>query len=342
VRLRALLLILSAAAAQADYAATVESERVRLDNGDSLRVTIAPPHGGELAGMEFFFDGAWRELVYRANDYSAADGWRGKAPVLWPAVGLTRDAADGERTYRLDGRKYPMPAHGFARDRAWRVVRHGAAADHAYATLAISDDAASRAMYPFEFELLAEYRVLSDRLTIDYVVRAGAGNATPMPFCIGNHVTFRAPLLPGAEAAEIRFGSDLPDYLPRSADRTFSGRVEPSPYRGEHPLSDLPHRSAVGLGGGSGPAELTLVDPSGLRVTLRHETSRQPAPPAIRFNLWADTEAGFFSPEPWLGTQNCLNTGAGAVRLEPGADWRWRIEIIPSGKPGPQRNEDVP
>ena len=46
-----------------------------------------------------------------------------------------------------------------------------------------------------------------------------------------------------------------------------------------------------------------------------------------------DTEEGFFSPEPWIGTQNALNSGAGLLRLEPGVEWRWRIEIEPS-RPG--------
>ena len=68
---------------------------------------------------------------------------------------------------------------------------------------------------------------------------------------------------------------------------------------------------------------------SGLVLWLRHAASAEPEPPAIRFNLWADAGEGFFSPEPWIGTQNCLNTGAGAVRLEPGDEWRWRIEIMP-------------
>jgi len=39
---------------------------------------------------------------------------------------------------------------------------------------------------------------------------------------------------------------------------------------------------------------------------------------------------GFFSPEPWIGTQNSLNSGAGLVWLEPGVDWHWTIEITPT------------
>ncbi len=332
--------VLCAGSAQAEFAAEIPDDGfVRLDNGTSLSVTIAPQHGGELAGLRVFFDGGWHEVVYRAEDYSPTEGWRGKAPLLWPAVGMTLDPGGEGRGYRLDGRHYPMPAHGFARDRAWALDEYGTGADHARAVLSLASDDASGAMYPFDFELLAEYRVHVDRLAIEYTVRAGAANGAAMPFCIGNHVTFRAPLIGEGEAGAVRFANDFPDWLQREDDRTFAGRLESSPFRGEHPVSVLPRRSAVGLGGPPGPAALAVIDPSGLVLWLRHAASAEPEPPAIRFNLWADVEEGFFSPEPWIGTQNCLNTGAGAIRLEPGAEWRWRIEIIPSGMPGPHANE---
>jgi galactose mutarotase-like enzyme len=340
----ALATLLFAAGLQAEFTAVAEQDRVLLDNGTDLRVSIAPEHGGELSGIEIFFDGAWREVVYRADDYSPFDGWRGKAPFLWPAVGRSLGPDDADRSYRIGERAYPMPPHGFARDRAWRVVRHGAGKTDARAVLALMSDSETRAMYPFDFELRVEYRLEADRLAIEYTVHADAANHGPMPFCIGNHITFRAPLVDGGNPGDLRFVTDLPDLLLREDDRTFRGRVGPSPWRGEQAVAALPRRQAVSLGGPAGPAELTLTDPSGLRLTLRHAASAEPASPAIRFNLWSDTEEGFFSPEPWLGTQNCLNTGYGAVRLEPGALWSWRIELIPSAAvaPGPHPNEVIP
>lgn len=317
---------------------------VTLDNGRGLRATISPAHGGELTGLEIEIDGAWRELVYRARDYSATDGWRGKAPLLWPAVGMSLEPVGQRRGYRVDGRFYPMPGHGFARDRAWRLIEERRDEAGPFATLALSSDPDTRRHYPFDFELNVEYRLDESRLLILYSVRAGRGNDGPMPFSIGNHVTFRAPLLGVGEAGALRFRTDLPLELMRGEDRTFSGRTIPSLYRGEHPLSALPRRRAVSLGGAEGRAELTLFDPSGLVLTLRHSASAEPSPPAIRFNLWADTEEGFFSPEPWIGTQNALNSGAGLVQLEPGEEWRWHIEIEPSqaGLPAAATQEQSP
>jgi galactose mutarotase-like enzyme len=315
-----------------------------LDDGQNLRAAISPAHGGELAGLEIRDGAEWHELIYRARDYSETKEWRGKAPFLWPAVGPTLEPADGSRGYRLNGRYYPMPGHGFVRDRAWRLVELGRDASGPFARLGLSSDAATQQFYPFDFELSVEYRLVDATLLIRYTVNADPVNAGPMPFSIGNHVTFKAPLLGKGKAESLRFRTDLPDQLIRTENRTFSGRVVPSPYLGEVPLSSLPQRQAVSLGGRAGPTELRLIDPSGLVLTLRHQASAEPAEPAIRFNLWTDTEEGFFSPEPWLGTQNALNNGAGLVHLAPGESWRWTIEITPSWEDpsGPQGLENTP
>lgn len=43
--------------------------------------------------------------------------WRGRAPILFPVIGLL---VGGE--YRLDGKSYTMPKHGFARHGRFTVV----------------------------------------------------------------------------------------------------------------------------------------------------------------------------------------------------------------------------
>jgi galactose mutarotase-like enzyme len=151
-----------------------------------------------------------------------------------------------------------------------------------------------------------------------------------MPFSIGNHITFKAPLINGPGEQELMFFSSQPDQLIRADDGTFSGEVTESAFSGWRPVASLPQRKAVSVGGGDLPAELIVADPSGLQIRLRHRASSEPTEPFIQFNLWADQDEGFFSPEPWLGTQNSLNSGVGLVWLEPGANWQWNIEITPT------------
>ena len=91
------------------------------DEKAGIEAAVAPSEGGELSGLKVRFQGRWIELLYRARDYSPTAGWRGKAPLLWPATG--RNFAPGTPpdggdevvgSYDLDGQRLRMPIHGFA------------------------------------------------------------------------------------------------------------------------------------------------------------------------------------------------------------------------------------
>jgi galactose mutarotase-like enzyme len=320
----------SSLAAQ-EYSVTQKDGFVVLENGTDIRVVIAPDEGGELTGFSVFFDGAWRELLYRALDYSGQPGWRGKAPLLWPATGISLSGDGQKERYDLDGVSYEMPFHGFAKSLPWQLWTKHWSAETASVTLHLGDSIETRRYYPFGFDLKVEYRLHSDRLSLLYDVTADAGNDRAMPFSIGNHITFKAPLIEGSEAAQTEFENDFPRHLITGTDKAFAGVIEPSAFRGRHSLSDLPMRKSVSLAGGKEVAELTIYDPSGLQLQLLHHSSSEAVQPSIKFNLWADTVTGFFSPEPWVGTQNSLNTGMGIVSLQPGQSWQWKIDIIPRG-----------
>jgi galactose mutarotase-like enzyme len=324
----AFLLVFFTASLHADLPAT-DVQFIILENA-GMRATIAPEQGGELSGFAVRYDGNWHELLYRAKDYSGLSGWRGKAPLLWPATGVSLVPGEGPGHWLLDGKTYQMPPHGFARDLVWQVTEQRKEAGSTSVTLEMMESGPVTDRYPFEFQLLVTYRLEAEKLKIIYRVEAATENTRAMPFSIGNHITFKVPLVTGSEPARVLFHTELPKQLLRGEDRAFSGEVIPSSYRGWQDVRDLPHRNAVSLGGEAGQADLTVHDPSGLDLHLRHQASGEPSEPSIRFNLWADMKKGFFSPEPWIGTQNSLNSGAGLVWLEPGVDWHWTIEITPA------------
>ncbi|MGD9021223.1 MAG: hypothetical protein PVF46_05455, partial [Lysobacterales bacterium] len=317
-------------AAAASLWAAEDVDFITLDNGGDLRAVVAPAQGGELAGLAVRSGDTWHELLYRAMDYGDRPGWRGKAPLLWPATGISIHPDAGSNHYSLNGVPYPMPFHGFARGQSWRVLERPRPDKPASVVLAINESPQTRAYYPFGFELRVEYRLDDEKLSMFYTIEADVGNSGSMPFSIGNHITFKAPLIPGGDADAVRFYNDLPDMLLRKPDKTFSGEIVPSTFRGWRSLAELPVQQAVSLGGSTGLAELLVSDPSGLQLRLAHRASWEPSPPAIRFNLWANSGAGFFSPEPWLGVQNSLNSGAGLVKLMPGETWSWNVDIMPS------------
>lgn len=326
-------------AASAAFSVEERDGLVHLDNGSGIRAVVAPEHGGELSGFSVKINGEWQELIYRALDYSGKPGWRGKAPLLWPATGVSYTEAQGKHHWLLDGTTLPMLFHGFARDQSWRVERTATDDGSASVMLEIAGEGSERPGYPFGFSLQVKYILDSEKLSLSYRVSAAGDNARPMPFSIGNHITFKAPLIPGSKTGSLQFHNDFPLQLLRDGNGAFSGEVRPSTLGGWHAVSELPRRDAVSLGGRSGAAELLLRDPSGLHLRLVHRASSEPSEPAVRFNLWADADAGFFSPEPWLGTQNALNSGTGLILLNPGERWDWQIDIIPFRPDGPFENQ---
>jgi galactose mutarotase-like enzyme len=302
--------------------------------GGQLRAYIAPAHGADLAGLEVRHDGGWVELLYRGMEYRPTDGWTGKAPILWPAVGrnFPYPVGSGHQGdglgWILHGRVYPIPIHGFARDQAWRIVRRGVCDGSAYVTLALADDSRTRGMYPFGFALTTEYRIWRDALYIRQTVRASRSNEEPMPFSIGNHITFRIPLLPGGDSRSVTISTPATRRVITDESGRPTGQIVRVSDATPRPLSSLKPLTAVSLSGyPAGQEWVRLQDRSGFALIVAHSEERRPQGTPVLFNLWGDAPHGYFAPEPWVGKQNSLATGDGVMTLAPGATYRWTIEV---------------
>lgn len=105
--------------------------------------------------------------------------WDYRAPLLFPVVG--RSIAE---TIAIDGRAFPMPLHGFARDLPFSVV----AADATRVSLTQVADARTRRHFPFDYRLDVDAFV--DGPTLGMVVTVRNGSTEPMPFCLGYHPGF--------------------------------------------------------------------------------------------------------------------------------------------------------
>jgi galactose mutarotase-like enzyme len=301
-----------------------------------LRASIAPAHGGDLAGLEVRrHDGRWSELLYRGMDYQPIAGWTGKAPILWPAVGRNFPYPPGERAppgaglgWVLHGRVYAIPIHGFARDQVWQVVRRGTCAGSAYLVLELSDDERTRRMYPFGFTLTTEYRIWRSALYIRQAVHADRANAEAMPFSIGNHITFRIPLLPGDDPLHTTISTPATEQVVTDASGIPTGRIVPVSYAEPRPLSSFEPLTAISLSGYATGAEwVRLEDRSGFGIIVSHSEDLQPGGTPVLFNLWGDVAQGYFAPEPWVGKQDSLATRDGTIALQPGGTFHWMIEV---------------
>ena len=134
--------------------------------------------------------------------------WSDISPILYPVVGWTRDGEE-----RVDGVRYPLGLHGFARFETFAVETSGPD----FARLTLSDNSSTRAIYPFAFALAIEYRLSADALAIAIEV-ANPGERRA-PYACGLHPGFRWPLgSAGREGALVQFEKaerpEVPELAP--------------------------------------------------------------------------------------------------------------------------------
>lgn len=109
--------------------------------------------------------------------------WSGRSPVLFPIVG---SLYQGE--ILIDGKKYVMGNHGFARHTEFEVDQISDV--KAVFSLKATDE--TLAMYPFLFELTLTYTLAQDTMTIDYSVNNL--DEKPLYFQLGTHPAFICPI----------------------------------------------------------------------------------------------------------------------------------------------------
>lgn len=167
----------------------------------TARVEIAL-HGAELTSFTHVATG--REYLWQADPAQ----WARHAPLLFPIVGKLPD-----NTYLHGGQQYKLPQHGFARDQEFTIIQED---DHSL-TLQLMASAASKEIYPFEFELRVRYELRGNVLTVGWHVRNPAAASQDLLFSIGAHPAFNCPLQPeaGEQFSDYAFHFDHPVTLAR-------------------------------------------------------------------------------------------------------------------------------
>jgi gluconolactonase len=303
------------------------------DNNAGIEAAVSPQAGGELSSFRVRRNNEWIELLYHGRDYSANQGFPGKGPVLWPAVGVQYPVGSipkqscGMGSYVLDGQTYPMPCHGFAKSLPWQEVNRSATNGGARVTLELRDSNQTRPDYPFAFKLDAIYELAGGHLTIDYVTNSDAANSKPMIFSIGNHIAFKIPFLSGTNAADMTIRTPNTTQLLRDEHGLLNGRRQENSFDQPRRLGDFDASVALPLAGYASTPYALLSDPQGLAVRVAQQSSELLAEPLDRFNLYGGPKVGYFCPEPWFGLNNSLNTKKAAVTLKPGSNFKWRVEL---------------
>lgn len=109
--------------------------------------------------------------------------WSGRAPVLFPIVGSL-----SEGRCLVEGQVCSMPRHGFARGKRFFCMEQ---APHRL-VYALTDDAQTRAQYPYAFELRIAYTLSGQKLCVTHTVLNREDR--PIYFSIGAHPAFRCEM----------------------------------------------------------------------------------------------------------------------------------------------------
>jgi galactose mutarotase-like enzyme len=238
------------------------------------------PLGAQLSTLR---DSSGLDLLWDGNPAF----WNGRAPLLFPIVGTL-----AQGTYRLAGKSYALPRHGFARNKPFGVLT----ASSTKAVLLLEADDTTRAVYPFDFQLQMGFEVRGSTLVV--TARVMNDGAVAMPASFGYHPAFRWPLPFGAPRAQhaIEFALEESEPIRRlDAAGLLTPVCHPSPVRHRRLLLEdalfkddvmifAPvHSQALRYGAGIGP----------------HIELRFPDTPLL--GLWSKPAAPFICIEPWHG-----------------------------------------
>ncbi len=266
------------------------------DAASHHRVEIVPERGGMVTQWQA---GEQQRLYLDQERFSHPNlTVRGGIPILFPICGnLPGDC------YRHHDQPYTLQQHGFARNLPWRVVAPTTEAGAAL-TVALTSDATTLALYPFEFQMQLTYELRGNTLTIHSQIT----NHSPatMPFSLGFHPYFAVPA-----TAKDQLQIDLPGAtLWNHQTRTSS------PFLGfdfSQPEIDLAFRPLTG--------QMATVTQGQSRLQLSYDS------PFTTLVFWTVAGKDFYCLEPWTAPRYALISGDDLTRLAPGETFRTWIRF---------------
>jgi galactose mutarotase-like enzyme len=237
--------------------------------------------------------------------------WDFRAPLLFPVIGRSP-----ENTIRVNGNPYPMPPHGFARDRNFTVDR--SAPDGA--RFSLSADDISRRHYPFAFRLVVEVTVDAKTLTIATTVE-NVGDE-PMPFQLGYHPGFVWPL-PGAARDRHVCRFEKPETASTRRNDLPSGMLRPERF-----ASQVDGRTLTPTDRLFETGAVQFETLASRRVWYGPQGGRGldiAFPDSPHLGVWTKPGAPFLCIEPWQGLAEVQGADGELVR-RPGT------QILPPGE----------
>ena len=244
--------------------------------------------------------------------------WSGRAPILFPVAGAFKD-----NTYILDGRRYELPKHGFARNREFVAEQR----DTASATFLLAREAGQEPGFPFAFTLRVRYVLDGPAIVVQYITE----NTGREVFWhgIGAHEAYACPEGVGEYRVVFEKEEPLRRYL-------FDGGLlahDSFPLAQEGnvlPLSDALFRDTI-VFSGLASRSVSLESP------LHRRAIRVDFQDFDALLLWTIPGAPYLCIEPWTNLPDYVDTDhnitkkPGMFEIKPGESKMWTHTIMVGG-----------
>ena len=278
-----------------------------------LRV-IAREHGAELTSIIDKKNNI--EHLWQADP----SFWNWHAPVLFPVIGRSLDDE-----IDIDGQKFRMEKHGFARNANFRLLD----LTETSVVFSLKNNEQWQKIYPYKFEFLIRYKLLENTLQVSYEVINK--DSKDIYFQLGGHPAFNVPFTEGGHYEDYYLEFEQVEKVARhyiNKDGFFDGRKEIA-LANTNTLNLKPNLFNEDA--------LIFKDLKSRKVTIRDKNSeRYLAVDFKGFNylgLWAKSGAPYLCIEPWLGCADTVDKPTdfkgkeGIVKLETGGTFNVSFNI---------------
>jgi galactose mutarotase-like enzyme len=243
------------------------------------------------------------EYIWQAKP----DVWARHAPVLFPIVGRLKN-----NTFSHGPKNYTLSQHGFARDMEFTLLDHGPAE----LKFGLVSNEITKAVFPFEFDLVTTYTINSDVMTCSYEVKNPSFE--DLFFSIGAHPGFAMP--DGMQNYVLKFKTDKQYEITLLSEGLLSNTKEKFHiHAGEVNLnSSLFDKDALVF-------ENSQIDDIELISTKSGRGVELICKDWPYFGIWGKKECNdFVCLEPWYGITDSvdakgeISSKKGIIKVEPG------------------------
>ncbi len=166
---------------------------VKLKN-EQLSIIVSEK-GAELQSIK---DANGKEYLWQGDPQY----WNRRSPILFPLV-----CSVNNDTYRVDGKEYHLPRHGFARDTDFTLIYQS----DRKVTFALESSEETKKVYPYDFMLSVSY--VLDENKIGVIWHVHNTDTREIHFQIGGHPAFNVPDMKPGEDQQGRIRMDNTDPM---------------------------------------------------------------------------------------------------------------------------------